>query len=133
MKNQDREKITLRAAYARWQNSGFNNSRRHPKNRKKISFELYAKTVMKPCFYCGEVRGRIKDASSEFVLAYNGIDRVNSSRGYVEGNIVSCCKHCNRAKNSMTMREFEEWIKDVYRHFIGHERRTKKAHRNRTS
>ncbi len=49
------------------------------------------------CFYCG-------DAST-----INGIDRVDNSRGYVEDNVVTACKACNRAKHARTREEFETW------------------------
>jgi hypothetical protein len=40
----------------------------------------------------------------------NGIDRIDSKLGYVEGNVVSCCKICNSAKGDLTLAEFENWI-----------------------
>jgi len=55
--------------------------------------------------------------SDDFILV-NGIDRINSNIGYIEGNVVPCCKHCNRAKNTMSDSEFREWIKKIYAHYI---------------
>lgn len=43
-----------------------------------------------PCFYCG--------ATAEETQRLSGIDRLISTRGYVEGNCVSCCKLCNMSK-----------------------------------
>lgn len=39
-------------------------------------------------------------------LVYSGIDRVDSSGGYVAGNVVPCCAFCNRAKDDWTVGEF---------------------------
>jgi 5-methylcytosine-specific restriction endonuclease McrA len=47
---------------------------------------------------------------------FNGIDRVDNERGYVEGNVVTACFDCNRAKGQMTVGEFERWaVRIVYR------------------
>ena len=51
---------------------------------------------------------------SDTIVCVNGIDRVDSSKGYVEDNVVSCCKYCNTAKNTMSRDEFFKWIKRVY-------------------
>ena len=62
-----------------------------------------------PCFYCGRRNvNRRKYLGSEF--RYNGIDRVNSDYGYSPGNVVSCCKPCNYAKNGMSQSEFFDLI-----------------------
>lgn len=51
-------------------------------------------------------------------LKRNGIDRLDSSIGYVKTNVVSCCTKCNYAKHEMTIDEFKEWIKKIYINFI---------------
>lgn len=71
------------------------------------------------CHYCGNPPSNIatnKRCNGEFV--YNGIDRIDSARGYEVGNVVSCCKRCNVAKNDMTYEEFVSWISRVYRNFV---------------
>jgi hypothetical protein len=47
-------------------------------------------------------------------ITYNGIDRVDSTKGYFNENVVSCCKVCNRAKSNLSLDEFKEWISKVY-------------------
>jgi hypothetical protein len=54
-----------------------------------------------PCYYCGR-----DDAL--------GIDRVDSTGGYTQDNVVSCCVTCNRAKLVMSQSEFYDWIERVY-------------------
>jgi hypothetical protein len=49
------------------------------------------------CFYCGDYS------------QLNGIDRVDNTKGYVESNVVTACKACNRAKHARTRAEFEDW------------------------
>lgn len=58
------------------------------------------------------MRVRIKKKRlSDHVLKCNGIDRVDSSKGYTVENSVACCKYCNTAKNTMTESEFYTWTK----------------------
>ena len=40
------------------------------------------------------------------MAAYNGIDRKDNALGYVEGNVVSCCKFCQYAKRDLPYEEF---------------------------
>lgn len=43
------------------------------------------------------------------------VDRVNSSRGYLSGNVVICASRINSIKYDMTMTEMREWTPDWYR------------------
>ena len=42
-------------------------------------------------------------------LRYSGIDRIDNAAGYTEGNVVACCRICNRAKETLSVQEFAEW------------------------
>src|SRR5208282_755064 len=66
------------------------------------------KLTQLPCNYCGELPSRTKTMTGE-VFSYNGIDRVDSSRGYVRRNVVSCCSICNRAKSDSPVEVFLAW------------------------
>lgn len=50
-------------------------------------------------------------------FTYNGLDRMDSSRGHSPDNIVPCCKHCNWMKNDMPYQEFREHIQKIYSHW----------------
>ena len=71
--------------------------------RRNLEFSLpralFDDLVTDNCFYCG--------AAPEPV---NGIDRVDNARGYVEDNVVTACRWCNRAKDVRSRSEFEAWI-----------------------
>lgn len=67
--------------------------------------ELFEDLISDNCFYCG--------AKPE---PRNGIDRVDTAKGYFFGNVVTACRHCNRAKMARTREEFEEWIVRAARH-----------------
>lgn len=102
--------------------------RRHKKrfNTKPISFEIYQKLVKDSCRYCGvqfssELEDRrcwtkSKGLISDTRVKVNGVDRINSEKGYVLDNCVTCCKHCNTAKNTMSEDDFYKWVKRVYEH-----------------
>ena len=83
-----------------------------------ISKEKVKKITKQPCFYCGVLpSSRIKrDGNGNYI--YNGIDRMDNTKGYIEGNVVPCCKTCNIAKRAMTITEFFAWIKRVYEHTL---------------
>lgn len=63
-----------------------------------ITESQFKEIASQNCYYCG-------------VEGPNGIDRIDSSRGYVEGNCVPCCKHCNYAKGNLSIGDFEKWLK----------------------
>lgn len=65
------------------------------------------------CYYCGAVPSQTKDARSLMSATRNGIDRINNSIGYVDGNCVSCCYPCNWSKRDGTMEDFIERCKKI--------------------
>lgn len=67
--------------------------------------ELALDLVTDNCFYCGAVPAPV-----------NGVDRVDSSRGYEEDNVVTCCTQCNTAKLDRPMTDFLAWVKRAYAH-----------------
>ncbi|MCM2417601.1 hypothetical protein [Streptomyces sp. RKAG293] len=60
------------------------------------------------CFYTG------KPMLTGYGIGRNpygvSIDRVDSSKGYVVGNVVLCCARVNSVKNNLTLGELAEWI-----------------------
>lgn len=71
------------------------------------------------CWYCGiKPSTFVKPGRMKGGYLYNGLDRMDSKRGYVLGNVVSCCQTCNIAKHTMTQDEFRNWITKVYKHWV---------------
>lgn len=54
-----------------------------------ISFSDYCELISKRCFYC--------DGDVPKVAC--GLDRMDNSKGYLIGNVVSCCRNCNVMKS----------------------------------
>lgn len=65
------------------------------------------------CDYCGAPPSSLKRVRGRSEFKYNGIDRVDNSRGYEIGNVVPCCSKCNTAKSTMSRGEFLAWARRV--------------------
>lgn len=99
------------------------------RNKKKfyadtdITLDEFITISKKPCFFCGQrFQQSAKDNANGSVITetqifFNGIDRLDSEKPYIKGNIVSCCKVCNFAKNTLTVIEFKNHIRKIYNHF----------------
>lgn len=44
-----------------------------------------------------------------------GIDRIDSSVGYIPDNCVPCCSKCNSSKSDMSYEDFRQHVKKMYR------------------
>ena len=70
--------------------------------RRNLDFQLtkeeFYDITSKPCHYCGNFQN------------YNGIDRIDSDKGYYFENCVPCCEVCNKMKLDYSV---EFWIKHI--------------------
>lgn len=96
--------------------------------RSGIPFELtkeqFRELASQPCHYCGvppenvsyrpsrvaKVRGTITTGKQRSQWIYNGLDRIDSDKGYTINNVVACCGICNHAKHTMSYRDFIRWL-----------------------
>lgn len=98
----------------------FSNYRKSARNR-GYSFELikpeFMTLISKPCAYCGAApRTVYRKPETNEPLVFNGIDRVDNTKGYTVKNSVTCCKFCNFAKGRLTKTEFFDLITNIYEH-----------------
>lgn len=88
-------------------------------SNRNIPFALeegdFRRLVALHCDYCG-IEPSQTWKYKEDVFLYNGIDRVDSARGYTVDNCVPCCGPCNMAKGEMSPEKFREHISRIYRH-----------------
>ena len=73
-----------------------------------LTLEEFSEIVSKPCYYC-------KKYDETEVL---GIDRIDSFKGYVTGNVLPACELCNTMKKQLTMKEFADHIHLLYNQFV---------------
>ena len=82
-----------------------------------LNFEEFINLTQQNCHYCGDKPNQYsKHYYAIKGFFYNGLDRVNNSRGYEIDNVVPCCKHCNRAKWEKSKDEFVGWLKRCFNH-----------------
>lgn len=82
----------------------FNRLKRNAKQRNiffNIDLDFFMSLWEQNCTYCGD---KVYTA---------GIDRIDSSIGYVSGNCVRCCFICNKAKNNLSVGDFINHCKKI--------------------
>lgn len=94
-------------AHARYRNLEFN-----------LSSNQFNNLTKQTCYYCGKEPFQVVNLRGcNGTYTYNGIDRLDNTRGYTIDNCVPCCGTCNKAKMKMSVNEFADWIRRVYRNF----------------
>jgi len=77
--------------------------------KKNIEFTMtedtYNKLIDEPCYMCG------KDNCK------NGIDRIDNSKGYCDGNITACCYCCNVMKKNFELQDVLNKCKSIAEKF----------------
>lgn len=73
-----------------------------------LTFEQFARIVKKNCAYCGIMPK----------AGLTGVDRIDSSKGYIMGNCNPACKTCNISKWTLSKTEFLGMVKRIYKHSI---------------
>lgn len=77
-----------------------------------LTFEQFKDLVCRRCFYCGaEPEVNSYSDESKVPVRITGIDRRDSSLGYVLENCIPCCGTCNLAKLDTSESDFICWIK----------------------
>jgi hypothetical protein len=84
----------------------------------KLTKEECKKLFELDCFYCGEKPKLRRQKNLVGTYASNGIDRIDSNKGYFIGNVVPCCSVCNFAKSNKPVDDFKNWIKKAYLHLF---------------
>ncbi len=94
----------------------------------ELTKEQFAKLVFGNCYYSGLPPGTTVNVLKHHALheslvangfiTYNGIDRLDSSKGYVMDNVVTCSEAFNKAKLNMSVEEFKAFIKVGYDHMF---------------
>ena len=101
-----------------------------------LSLEECGDIMKKNCYYCNKSPSNVYNArisnrinkkniknyainhGEGYEIHWNGIDRVDNTKGYTKENTVPCCTQCNTAKFNFTLEEFKIWVERVYLNYI---------------
>lgn len=73
----------------------------------KLSKDEFFNIGTSSCIYCGNKHTSIYGFDSSYgKLLFTGIDRIDSSKGYIGENCVPCCKICNYMKSNINFIDF---------------------------
>jgi hypothetical protein len=80
----------------------------------------FERLICQDCFYCGAMPiKRILRYNRRLhrtnLIKWNGIDRLDNTRGYSMDNCVPCCWECNKMKMNMGLEDFFIRISRIYR------------------
>jgi hypothetical protein len=85
----------------------------------KLNEDEFKKITSSKCFYCGCLPNRVKKNGTNYgEYNFNGIDRIDSDKGYTIDNCIPCCTTCNFMKRKMPMQEFLSCIIQIYNHLF---------------
>ena len=80
-----------------------------------LTEEQFANLINKNCYYCGEVPSKRQSVSyKDNYELVNGIDRIDSTKGYTIDNCVPCCSKCNSMKSNLKKDDFLQHISKIY-------------------
>jgi len=84
-------------------------SYRQAAHSKNMEFKLTKKDIKKlidlNCYYCGNKPSNTHTTHGH-KITYQGIDRLDNTKGYVSDNVVPCCIVCNKMKKALSHDEF---------------------------
>jgi hypothetical protein len=83
-----------------------------------LSTEEFRELTSQDCFYCGDKPSNALTSAIGEKYIYNGIDRVDNTKGYFVENCVPCCEMCNKAKATHTQEKFFYWTIRLYNKFV---------------
>lgn len=111
------EKARLAAGESSF-NSLYKNYKSNAKKRKIIFLlprEDFRNITKQNCYYCGAEPAQIskRKKCSYGAYIYNGIDRIDNTKGYELDNCVPCCGVCNCMKWTLSFSEFLSHITKI--------------------
>lgn len=102
-----------------WRHTPFGMYSTYQSNAKKtnIPFKLgpayFKRAITAKCYYCGR----------QYPEVTMGLDRKNSKKGYIIGNIIPCCWDCNRSKTDWSPEKYINHCKRIIDYQLEKERR----------
>ena len=102
-------------------NGLLSNYRHNARTRKRefsLTQEEFRRITSGNCTYCGEppsmawrISNLVHTKTEPYI--FNGVNRVENTKGYVSENCVSCCKLCNQMKKMLSVETFIRHAKKI--------------------
>ena len=72
-----------------------------------FKFNLTLRTIRRllnteKCFFTGEILNSVENDPNQRTF-----DRINNRQGYIEGNVVACCRNINMKKGDLTIKDIQ--------------------------
>jgi len=83
-----------------------NNRNRNYPGSVDLTKEQFEKIIKNSCYYCAIIQEK----------GFNGIDRMDSTKGYEIDNCVSCCTDCNMMKGAVDNITFIQRVEHILKH-----------------
>lgn len=82
----------------------------------ELTDEEFRTLTQQPCFYGDCPPSNIHTSrNGQEVFTYNGVDRLDNSKGYTLDNCVPCCRPHNQMKMAFTLDQFYDYCERVVR------------------
>lgn len=81
-----------------------------------LPFDIFCRLSQLPCHYCNcdaVLSKKCIRKNDSFIFKYNTLDRIDSSKRHIIGNVVPACLICNRAKLDRTIENFYKYVGDL--------------------
>lgn len=83
-----------------------------------LTLDQFKDIISKNCFYCNSkpmpMQSLARYNKTTEKLFVNGVDRIDSNKGYELNNCVSCCSMCNKMKQDFSQSDFFNKITKIY-------------------
>lgn len=84
----------------------------------ELTNEEFNRLITSNCHYCNsepvEIQSLKRYNKTGKPIYMNGVDRIDSNKGYTIENTVPCCEMCNRMKLNYNIDKFYEHIEKIY-------------------
>ena len=87
-----------------------------------LSDKEFDQLIFSDCYFCGckptEYQSDFKFNRTNLEFKRNGIDRLDSLKGYTKENCVSCCSVCNLMKMTLHYNDFINHIEKIHTYLV---------------
>lgn len=103
---------------------------RNAYNDGDIDFDTFVHMSQQNCFWCGKEPSNLcnpykynytnpqcyytEERKNDGDFVYNGLDRIDNTRGHDLDNVVTSCKDCNVGRMARTTDDFLSWIARIH-------------------